>query len=373
MKKKEIKQLKNEIKIALLNSDVETLSHIGKEGHGFLMKSLRKSVWVSLCGLSCRHRMECLSRSTSQSSYADQNQVHLDSERSFFQYKLNPFLLRKHRSQLTKLLSVVFKHYPELCYYQGLHDIAQILLLTLPFSHALPLMEHLVFYRLRDFMLPTLDGTVKQLQLILAVIKARDPTLYEYLIKADIQCYFALSWLITWFAHDVSDISVVCRLFDFFISSHPLTVVYTCAQVVLDNRTSIIELLWDNSGADLLHSYLCKLPASINVNQLIKNTCATISAVPFSSLPLDRYQISPYSCLRNTGDPWEYMSRSNGLLLFRLQLAELQEEKHKPGTKVPAVFLQENIFNGCNMLAAITVIGIGIVASQLIPKSTSNS
>ncbi|WBW72994.1 Rab GAP Gyp10 [Schizosaccharomyces osmophilus] len=372
MKKKELKKRKDDVKVGLINFDLDSLSQCGKTGHGFLMKSYRKSAWTLLCGISSQDRMECFAKSAVQSSYADQVQVHLDSERSFFQYKLNPILLRKHRSQLIKLLSTIFKRYPELCYYQGLHDIAQIVLLTLPYSHALPLMEHLMFHRLRDFMLPTLDATIKQLHLVLEIIRYRDFTLYEYLKKADVQCYFALSWLITWFAHDISEISVVGRLFDFFISSHPSAVVYTCAQIVMDDRKKILDLSLDNNGADILHTYLCKLPSKCDVEQLIQNTCATMSSIDITSLPLDKLNISPFSSLRNQGPPWEYSHDKNGMVVFRLLRADHHDSGiSKQDWKLP-LFFHENIFTGCNMITAITVIGVGIVASQLMPKSSVN-
>lgn len=48
--------------------------------------------------------------------------------------------------------------------------------------------------------------------------------------RSECQYYFSLSWLITWFSHDIADADIVCRLFDFFMASHPIMPMYcSCA------------------------------------------------------------------------------------------------------------------------------------------------
>jgi hypothetical protein len=42
---------------------------------------------------------------------------------------------------------------------------------------------------------------------------------------------FALSWLITWFGHVLSDFRHVVRLYDFFLACHPLMPIYFAAVV----------------------------------------------------------------------------------------------------------------------------------------------
>ena len=42
--------------------------------------------------------------------------------------------------------------------------------------------------------------------------------------------FFALSWVLTWFSHDIVRYHHVTRIFDFLLASHPLMVVYlSCA------------------------------------------------------------------------------------------------------------------------------------------------
>lgn len=60
----------------------------------------------------------------------------------------------------------------------------------------------------------------------LNVVPQADEELAQYIIKAGILPYFALSWYITWFAHDVQSLPQIARLFDLFMASHPLMPLY---------------------------------------------------------------------------------------------------------------------------------------------------
>lgn len=49
--------------------------------------------------------------------------------------------------------------------------------------------------------------------------------------RAEVGTIFALSWLITWFGHVLSETKHTLRLYDFFLSSHPLMPIYLAAMV----------------------------------------------------------------------------------------------------------------------------------------------
>lgn len=51
------------------------------------------------------------------------------------------------------------------------------------------------------------------------------------LCSAEVGTIFALSWLITWFGHVLSDLRHVVRLYDFFLACHPLMPLYFAAVV----------------------------------------------------------------------------------------------------------------------------------------------
>lgn len=51
------------------------------------------------------------------------------------------------------------------------------------------------------------------------------------IFRAEVGTVFALSWLITWFGHVLSDFRHVVRLYDFFLACHPLMPIYFAAVV----------------------------------------------------------------------------------------------------------------------------------------------
>lgn len=59
---------------------------------------------------------------------------------------------------------------------------------------------------------------------------------------------FALSWLITWFGHVLSDMRHVVRLYDFFLACHPLMPIYFAAVVGASFPLSVLNLLLAGSS-----------------------------------------------------------------------------------------------------------------------------
>lgn len=43
--------------------------------------------------------------------------------------------------------------------------------------------------------------------------------------------YYALSWILTWFSHDLESLDKIARLFDLFVASSPLMPVYAASAV----------------------------------------------------------------------------------------------------------------------------------------------
>lgn len=172
-------------------------------------------------------------------------------------------------------------------YYQGYHDVACIILSTLGGSSPVRLRSPLL-----DRTVSTLEGVAiatglempaavllqisqshfrdcmranfLQLQTalrltLLPLLAYFDPRIHEFLAACETEPYFALSWVITWFSHDIRDTEVVKRLFDFFVVSHPLTPIYLAVAMVCHplNREDILQTECDFS---LVHQALSGLP-----------------------------------------------------------------------------------------------------------------
>lgn len=80
------------------------------------------------------------------------------------------------------------------------------------------------------------------LKLILfPLLRKLDREVHDHLIDADMEPYFCLSWIITWYSHDIRDTNLVKRLFDAFIVGHPLLPVYTAlSMMTVSSNTSIV-------------------------------------------------------------------------------------------------------------------------------------
>ena len=126
-------------------------------------------------------------------------------------------------------------------YFQGYHDIVQVLLLVLGIDAAPPAVARLSLLRIRDFMLPTMSGTEPHLRLLPAILYASDPHLATHLSQT--QPFFALPATLTLYAHQIEEYGEISRLFDFLLASEAAVSVYLFAAVsfVSEQHLSLSE------------------------------------------------------------------------------------------------------------------------------------
>lgn len=94
-------------------------------------------------------------------------------------------------------------------YYQGLHDVASVLLLVAGEPAAFDMLCSLSTGHLRDATRSTLDPVIELLGLMGPIVAAADEELASYLSKQGLPPFYALSWFITWFSHDLADFGEV--------------------------------------------------------------------------------------------------------------------------------------------------------------------
>jgi hypothetical protein len=94
---------------------------------------------------------------------------------------------------------------------------------------------------------------------IFPLLERFDRPLNDYLVAAGMEPFFALSWILTWFSHDLKDTSTATRLFDAFMVSHPLLPIYVAIAMVTHpvNRRMICKTECDFAE---IHNVLCSLP-----------------------------------------------------------------------------------------------------------------
>ena len=126
-----------------------------------------------------------------------------------------------------------------LCYFQGYHDIVQVMMLVLGVEKAPPAIETLSLCRIRDYMLPSLTPALKHLQLLPAILKAADSELAAHLTMPHGPNY-ALPSALTLYAHEIQEYSDIARLFDFLLAHEPVISIYLFAAIILSRRESLL-------------------------------------------------------------------------------------------------------------------------------------
>lgn len=233
----------------------------------------------------------------------------------------------RQKQELSDLILSVLRRHPYLCYFQGYHDICQVFLLVLPLHLRSPAVARLSALRIRDFMLPNLSAAVAQLRLIPDIIRAADPALARHLPQAE--PYFALSGTITMYAHDVTSLGEIARLFDVLLAAEPVFSVYVFAQIVIGRRAELFSV--PAGEPEILHSVLSKLPQPLGADRLVAGARRLLADHPPESLPSWRRGVSPHSVLKTAPSARDCAGQSLavGEYFFDQQIVELRREERR--------------------------------------------
>ncbi|KAG8166933.1 hypothetical protein KVR01_002622 [Diaporthe batatas] len=330
--------------------DLEGLQALAESPGGFIRDELRQQAWPILLGLPVRfpsddndkvsgtsHDQVRLTASEYDDSswkhlqpHKEEEQVRLDVARAFVyypQYESDQERAQQ-KQELSDLILSVLRRHPYLCYFQGYHDICQVLLLVLPRHLRAPAAARLSALRIRDFMLPTLAAAISQLRLIPEVLRAADPALAAHLPLGS-DPFFALSGTITMYAHDVRSRREITRLFDALLAAEPALSLYLFAQLVIRRRAELLAI--PAGEPDVLHAALSRLPHPLGADALVAGARALLAAHPPESLPSWPRRVSPHSVLKTARSlrACAGQSLAVGEYLFGLQVAELRREERR--------------------------------------------
>lgn len=304
------------------------LRELALSEHGLVNDELRQRAWPLLAGIDVTSIPKKYSKFTPNGtiipSHEEMEQVHRDVIRIPTSTLINTLesdstekSFEEQRQKLKEIINITLQQgNGKLFYYQGFHDIATIFLhvLTSPTKDKqIPAVNdiriassvlhsisesHLNQYMEKDFntLLNTMTFT------IIPMIHMLDPILYNHLYKCNIFTndipFFTLSWIITWFGHDLNDdVDLAKRLYDAMISSHPIFIIYLVVSMLLHpyNRGLILKGgVSDEDGGDdcfaLMHNSLCTLPqqcvgsdghhANVPIQDLIDNSIQFMRIIP---------------------------------------------------------------------------------------------
>ncbi|GAA5904480.1 GTPase-activating protein GYP8 [Sporobolomyces salmoneus] len=256
----------HKIRQAVDQRDVEQLREMANETGGYETDELRRIVWPALLGCDVKGKGKAEERVTLDqlAMREDERQVQLDIARSLINYPRNVSENERDalRLRLEKAILTVLRKHPALQYFQGYHDIVSILLLTLDDDELLAsATEQMSLHRIRDSMGPGLEPTLGYLKLAHRLIQRIDPDMYSLVNQAASMPFFALSWALTLFSHDLYEVAVIARLFDFLLAHNPAMISYLVVAILLTKKADLVQCLdqEDNDPA-MVHSVLSQLP-----------------------------------------------------------------------------------------------------------------
>ncbi|XP_036806125.1 TBC1 domain family member 20 isoform X2 [Oncorhynchus mykiss] len=255
---------------------------------GLLTDEIRCKVWPRLLNVPTDILPE-KSEEVERENNKDYNQVLLDVQRSLRRFP--PGMPDEQREGLQEeLIDIILRvlgRNTQLHYYQGYHDIVVTFLLVLGERLATALVEKLSTHHLRDFMDPTMDNTKHILNYLMPIIERVNPEVHDFMQQAEVGTIFALSWLITWFGHVLSDFRHVVRLYDFFLACHPLMPIYFAAVIVQYREDEVLDCECDMAS---VHHLLSQIPQDLPYETLISRAGDLFVQFPPSELAREAAQ-----------------------------------------------------------------------------------
>ena len=254
---------------------------------GLVSHGLRSRAWPLLLGVHDQSHDERDYVARRETPHKDSHVVECDMVRSLWNWTegWSDEERDKKRAALKRVLdATIAGNAGDLHYYQGLHDVAAVLLFVCGEAPAYRMLSRLAQCNLRDCTRPKLDAAIEALTLLYPILRVADPELHEFITGLHEPAlevpYFALSWQMTWFSHDVATLDQCARLFDLFISSHPLMPLYVAAVVVREQRDKILEC----ESGDIAYSKLKGLTI-LGEGQLTADELARQAAALYQSAP----------------------------------------------------------------------------------------
>lgn len=227
------------------------------------------------------------------------------------------------RKALFSLIVKLLRQYPMLHYFQGFHDIVQVFLLVLG-EQAYEAVTRVSLFRVRDYMLESLDASTRQLHLIPAILKCSDPQLATHM--GGIPPYFALSAVLTLYAHDIEQYSDIARLYDFILAHEPVMTIYLFVALIIQRRNTL--LAFESEDHDMMLFTLSKLPQTLQLQHLIGQSLELFEKYPPEGLGQAWYNISFNSVLKTTRRD-KQQTLQQGQVYFEAQAREVERDKRR--------------------------------------------
>ena len=210
-------------------------------------------------------------------AHRDEGQVALDVKRSFVMYDVHDRARR--RAQLHAVICGTLRKYPALHYYQGFHDLASVVLLTLcgddgegvwpddrAATTAQRAVDRIALHVVRDAMAANLEPVLGQLKIVRNILRAADLPYALALERAFMPSQMvvvALSWILTLLTHEIAEVHSAQCILDHVFSHGPASILYMSAVLLLRHKEAVVDAAHGEVEAmDMaqLHHTLAKVP-----------------------------------------------------------------------------------------------------------------
>ncbi|KAK4320045.1 hypothetical protein Pmani_009066 [Petrolisthes manimaculis] len=282
-RQKKIEQIKGALSSNPL--DLEALRELAISEGGLVKDEMRRRAWPRLMK---KEQVEAAPKPLLEivKNHKDYQQVVLDVQRSLKRFP--PGIDDDYRlvlmDQLTILIIRVLMKHPHLNYYQGFHDVAITFLLVMGEDIGYEMVEQLSVTHLSEFMRPTMERTTYYLTYLYPILKRADPNLYKFINDSGVGTMFCLPWLITWFAHTLSDYRNVVRLYDFFLATPYLMPMYIAAAIVLQRKDDVLAGECDMA---MQHLILSQVPDTLPFEDILVEARKLHEAYPPETLTME--------------------------------------------------------------------------------------
>jgi len=216
------------------------------------------------------------------------DQIDKDVNRSLNHYP--SFGIKSRRDQLSRMMNSIFQLNQDWSYYQGYNDICSAPLMAVEENMGFHVSVAISNYFIKDFLKSSFDkGVIPALNLMMKIIEGTHKEVYEKISFLEMPT-FAVSWIITWFSHDLDSSEDIYRIFDYCIASHPAVSIYLAAATVIHNKDQLEDL--EEGDIATLHMIFQKLGTeNFDLEKVIALTEDLMEAYPPEDLLYDNKKI----------------------------------------------------------------------------------
>ncbi|KAF1795543.1 Rab-GTPase-TBC domain [Phytophthora cactorum] len=357
-KEKELRAIILRLRALERNGNVATVKNETKE--------FRRELWPFLLGGDgAKQNGRSITGNGSAEAHRDAAQVEKDVERSLWHYDVLQGLKeserRVKRRALTQIILGVLNANDELFYFQGYHDIVSVFLLTLGNSTTtMQAVQNVSESYQREPMRSGFEQVMAATRLLFPLLDAADELLFQHLHASGVEPFFALPWMITWFAHQLKRFGDVTRLYDVFLVTHPLFSLYVSAGVVLEAREKILHCERDFGT---MHGMLSNLPVSMDIEKVIARALVLFHQLPPEQLRKQRQRFLSIDVVDMHGShnvyfryPFEYQPWRSVAKPMLKDVPPLPSRLSRDGDK------PNYILGSWQTSTIVTTVAIGIVA-----------